>query len=1178
MSKTMKKVSALLLALLMIITFMPMTQEAAFAAKKAKKPGKVTKLKAKEKDGKITVSWKKAKNAKKYTVTIKDNTTKLSSNKTVKKTKMSFKGQFSTKYTISVKGVNGKKKGKAAKTTIQLGMDPTIEKALEEALAAYLALLIDKTATDAELKQAKKNLETAQKAYDKLDQEARAQLSTATELAHSDWNPEVKDAINAMITANKGKANKYVVFDFDNTCSIFDVEEQLAIYQLQTMAFDETVDAAKLEDMLKTQLKPKYFKQAAPASGDYCDNADATYQDWIDDITAAYQKLLDKGYTFTPAGLSEEDQAKIQADDDWKEFATKMRAMYDCVFDSESAAVAYPWVLYWFTGMTHKEVYDLAFRSHSYYKNVPSTYETWVTAGEGSKIGAVSYEWTSGTQVSENINELMAALDNNGIDVWVCSASATDPIRAAIDVWGLHDHVTGMLAMTNVYENGAYVNEYDYETGYACIPTKGDVSEAGWTYGTDPTKAQTQGKGKVTAIQNVCGKKYGCGPIAGFMDSTGDYNFCTEFEDLEVVLCFNRANRKVTDGGGVIAEVACYQGDVVYADAADRYAAARTDGDTLYVLQGREENGFRGLRPTRKTMRLGKDKEALFREDKNEQQLQYMIDEKMDVEDAINEFARKKAADASTNVLGFKYGFLKKYSGYHSQGAAPEAPVSKLELDSWNTEVKDAINDMIANNDDPTAYAVFDFDNTCSIFDVEEQLAIYQLQTMSFDETIDAAKLEEILKTELNPDYFTEPAPYSGDYCKDHPEATYQDWIDDIVAAFTKLDETYDFTPAGLTPDQQAAIQKTDEWKEFATKMRAMYDLVYDSESAAVAYPWVLYWFTGMTEQEVYDLAKASHTFFKSVESEYRTWVTEGEGSKCGRVEYEWTYGTQVSENINELMKTLDENGIDVWVCSASATDPIRAAIDVWGLHDYVTGMMAMTNKLDADGKYINEYDWEGGNAWLAEPDGEWEKDTELQKTQTQGKGKVLAIQNVLYPKYEDHGPIAGFMDSTGDYNFCTEFDSLETVVCFNRASRKVTDGGGVIAELACYQADTLGYDFAKANRSGDTLYVLQGREENGLRSLRPSRKTMRLGKTEEKLFRDEQNQAQVDKMVEFKMDTETVVNDFAIKTAADDPKYAFPFKYGFVYGKPGEGLGPKFQDDKYNPDALDFSGYHSQA
>jgi phosphoserine phosphatase len=1184
MSKTMKKVSALLLAMLMILSFMPMTQEMAYAA--AKKPGKVSKLKVKVSGKKLTISWKKAKNAKKYSVAIKDNSTKLTATKSTKKTKLTVTGQWDTSYKITVKAVNGSKKGKGVSKSAKTEPNPDkvdkseLDKAeaeLQKAQDDLAKLQADKDATDAQLAQAKKNLEEASKQYDKLDEAARKDLVNATELQHSDWNPEVKKALNDMIQANKGKPNKYVVFDFDNTCSIFDVEEQLAVYQLQVMAFDETVDAAKLKDILATELNKDYFEKPAPASVDYCENPDATYQDWIDDIADAFQKLLDKGYKFTPAGLSEEDQAKIQADDDWKEFATKMRAMYDCVFDSESAAVAYPWVLYWFTGMTHEEVYELAYRSHDTYRKVPSTYETWTTAGEGSRIGAVSYEWTSGTQVSENIVELMAALKNNGIDVWVCSASATDPIRAAIDVFGLHDVVTGMLAMTNKY-NGVFENAYDYDTGCAWTPVAGDPTNAGWTEGTVPTKAQTQGKGKVTAIQNVCGPAYNCGPIAGFMDSTGDYNFCTEFEDLEVVCCFNRASRKVTDGGGVIAEVAVYQADTLYKGAESMYDVARTDGDTLYVLQGREENGFRGLRPKKETMRLGKSSELLFRNEDNYTQLQYMIDNKMKIADAIDLFAIKMAAGAAGNPFTFKIGFLSEFSGYHSQGAVD---MGLLKHKDWNPEVKRALNDMIKAEANNGKYVVFDFDNTCSIFDVEEQLAIYQLQTMSFDETVDAAKLAEILRTELNPEYYDKPAPASGDYCA-NADASYNDWISDITAAFQGLlDKGYRFTPAGLDPDQQHAIQEEVEWKEFATKMRAMYDCVFDSESAAVAYPWVLYWFTGMTEDEVYQLAYNSHSFYKGEESKYVTWETDLLGSKCGPCSYEFTWGTAVSDNIVELWKALSQNGIDVWVCSASATDPIRAAIDVWGGHDYIKGMMAMTNKLDADGHYINEYDWDGGNAWLPVEGTEnrgWVKDAELQKTQTQGKGKVIAIQHVLYPKYGNKGPIAGFMDSTGDYNFCTEFETLQVVCCFNRASRKVTDGGGVIAELAVYQADTLGMDYANALINGETLYVLQGREENGLRGFRPERKTLRLGKTEPLLFRGADNQTQLDKMIELNMDTKTVVDDFAIKTAADDPKYGFTFKYGFVTGQPGEGLGPKFVDPVYNPaPGVDFSGYHSQ-
>ena len=128
MSKTMKRVSALFLAVLMIVSFMPMMQENAYAAK-AKKPAAVKGLKKKVSGKKITLTWKKAKNAKKYTVSIKDGTTKLTASKTVKKTKLSFNGQYNTKYTITVKGVNGKKKGKAAKITVKLSKDPEMTKA-----------------------------------------------------------------------------------------------------------------------------------------------------------------------------------------------------------------------------------------------------------------------------------------------------------------------------------------------------------------------------------------------------------------------------------------------------------------------------------------------------------------------------------------------------------------------------------------------------------------------------------------------------------------------------------------------------------------------------------------------------------------------------------------------------------------------------------------------------------------------------------------------------------------------------------------------------------------------------------------------------------------------------------------------------------------------------------------
>jgi len=707
--------------------------------------------------------------------------------------------------------------------------------------------------------------------------------------------------------------------------------------------------------------------------------------------------------------------------------------------------------------------------------------------------------------------------------------------------------------MTNKYDV-VFDNEYDYTNGCAWVPRAGEYfpTSADWEEGVVPTKAQTQGKGKVTAIENVCLPLYGGeGPIAGFMDSTGDYNFCTEFADLEVVTCFNRATRKVTDGGGVIAELACYQRDTLKYD----YYAARTEGDTLYVLQGREENGLRSLRPARETMRYGKTSPILFRNEDNYAQLAKMVELGMDTKTVVDDFAIKTPENDPKYGFPFKYGFLTSYDGYHSIGEGTPVNPDLLKLNTWNPEVKSALNGLLNNPMNYGEYVVFDFDNTCSIFDVEEQLAVYQLQTMAFE--ITPAKLPDVLATELNPDYFVDPAPASADYCA-NANATYQDWIDDITSAYTTLYTEYGpFTADGLSEAKQAEIQATAAWQEFATKMRAMYDCVFDSESAAVAYPWVLYWFTGMTHDEVYDLAYRSHSYYKEVETSEETWETGAydDTSKTGHVSYTWTSGTAVSENINELMKCLKNNGIDVWVCSASAVDPIRAAIDVWGLNEYVTGLMAMTNVYQGH-KFINEYDYNTGFAWAPDGQGGWTElvNGEATKAQTQGKGKVTAIQNVCYDIY-GHGPIAGFMDSTGDYNFCTEFETLQVVCCFNRATRKVTDGGGVIAELACHQADDLKYTYSTA-LGNDTLYVLQGREENGLRGLRPARDTMRLGKTEPILFRNADNYTQLEYMTNNEMTTAEVCNRFCLKRAAGAAGNPFDFKIGFLD---------------------DYDGYHSQ-
>ena len=57
-----------------------------------------------------------------------------------------------------------------------------------------------------------------------------------------------------------------------------------------------------------------------------------------------------------------------------------------------------------------------------------------------------------------------------------------------------------------------------------------------------------------------------------------------------------------------------------------------------------------------------------------------------------------------------------------------------------------------------------------------------------------------------------------------------------------------------------------------------------------------------MTEEEVYELSKEAFAAYMDVDTSVVTWISpETIQSKTGIVQYEWTSGIQVTENIREL-------------------------------------------------------------------------------------------------------------------------------------------------------------------------------------------------------------------------------------------------------------------------------------
>ena len=404
-------------------------------------------------------------------------------------------------------------------------------------------------------------------------------------LKSPNWEPNAKKVLNDMMDMY-GKAspkydakNKpYTVFDCDNSITILDVEEQLAIYQLEHLRFAIRPD--QMYDILVTGV-PDVNKDLGK------DYDHKTVKVIAEDAAAAYKKLFDKGYV----AVDNSKEAKMKewmATDDWKEFATKSRWLYDAICDVFDAAVGYPWITYWFAGMTPAQVERLAAESHTYYsKRAEADAAFWQKCKwtspkdyPGSKGGQITIGFNQGVTVSPELKELIAALDANGIDMWINSASYLDVIKAVPGVFGLKG-VEGVVAMTNVVKDGVITNEYDY----AFHP-------------------QTQGVGKSETIDKIIRPKYkGRGPILGVMDSQGDFNFCSEYKDTAVVLDLNRARK---DDAGLIAAIALWQ---------DKHGItlkkALAMGDTRYVLQGRNENGGK-LWAKNTCLRLGKDKEELL--------------------------------------------------------------------------------------------------------------------------------------------------------------------------------------------------------------------------------------------------------------------------------------------------------------------------------------------------------------------------------------------------------------------------------------------------------------------------------------------------------------------------------------------------------------------------------------
>ena len=352
-----------------------------------------------------------------------------------------------------------------------------------------------------------------------------ATLSSCTGriLPKDNWEPQAHRALVSLIKDNgirskdyDPQCRPYAVFDYDNTTVINDISLMMLIYQIEHFRY--AFPPADAYDVLTSTVScrsPRIMELAA-------------------DIASDYSVL----YEMVSEGLEPKDFTSVA---EYLDFRAKLWTFsqfleYECPHGSWTI-----WMPSLLRGMTRVEARALASESIGYWMEQGRIWEeTWE-----SPDGKATIDVMKGLALPQESVHLYKALKDNGIDVYICSASMEFIVEAmACDP--------------------KYGLDMDPEMVYG-IRMKGEERiEAVF----DPAYEQPYAEGKVRCIDAYMAPEH-CGrqPILVCGDSNGDYAMLTEYPDLQKGLII-----KCDRSGGIAA-------------LADTAAAGGNKGK--YILQAR---------------------------------------------------------------------------------------------------------------------------------------------------------------------------------------------------------------------------------------------------------------------------------------------------------------------------------------------------------------------------------------------------------------------------------------------------------------------------------------------------------------------------------------------------------------------------------------------------------------
>ncbi len=298
-----------------------------------------------------------------------------------------------------------------------------------------------------------------------------------------DWDKDVYKSLNALIVDHAGK-NDYAVFDFDKTTIVHDVSNALLVYQVENLKFADAPSHSFLDGI---DDKDAILKGAEISS-----------REMGDTLKAEYNRMK--------ARLSDgESMDSIRVSDDYLDFRARFISFMDALGKTFPEEVWYAWMPGLLTGMTTEEAKELISEAiDDQLGEDKLVVEEW-TSPDGRWGGPVE----KGIFLPEEMKDLYAALNDNGIDTYICSAS----LELIVETLAC-DSVRGLaLSPERVYglrfvDSPRIVAKYDSEY-------KQPIKE-----------------GKVECIKTYIAPQYGDrGPVLVGGDSNGDVPMLTSFDD-----------------------------------------------------------------------------------------------------------------------------------------------------------------------------------------------------------------------------------------------------------------------------------------------------------------------------------------------------------------------------------------------------------------------------------------------------------------------------------------------------------------------------------------------------------------------------------------------------------------------------------------------------------------------